>query len=46
MSKITDISEPANEPERLIADLSGSGPLLLVFGDGRHPAPHVHRPDR
>jgi putative heme iron utilization protein len=34
MSKITDISEPANELERLIADLSESGPLIFVFGDG------------
>jgi putative heme iron utilization protein len=34
MSKITDSSEPANELERLIADLSASGPLVFVFGDG------------
>jgi hypothetical protein len=34
MSKITDSSEPANELERLIADLSASGPLIFVFGDG------------
>jgi len=34
MSKIADISEPANELERLIADLSKSGPLIFVFGDG------------
>jgi putative heme iron utilization protein len=34
MSKIADISEPANELERLIADLSESGPLIFVFGDG------------
>ena len=34
MSKIADISEPANELERLIADLSGSGPLIFVFGVG------------
>ena len=32
MSTIPDISEPASELERLIADLSESGPL--VFGDG------------
>ena len=29
-----DSSEPASELERLIADLSGSGPLVFVFGDG------------
>jgi hypothetical protein len=34
MSKIADISGPANELERLIADLSKSGPLIFVFGDG------------
>jgi hypothetical protein len=34
MSKVADISEPANELERLIADLSESGPLIFVFGDG------------
>jgi putative heme iron utilization protein len=34
MTKIADISEPANELERLIADLSESGPLIFVFGDG------------
>jgi hypothetical protein len=34
MSKITDSCEPANELERLIADLSASGPLVFVFGDG------------
>ena len=34
MSKVADISEPASELERLIADLSGSGPLVFVFGDG------------
>ena len=34
MSKIAGISEPANELERLIADLSGSGPLIFVFGVG------------
>jgi putative heme iron utilization protein len=34
MSSITGISEPANELERLIADLSESGPLIFVFGDG------------
>ena len=33
MSKTTKISEPASELERLIADLSGSGPLVFVFGD-------------
>ena len=32
MSKVADISEPASELERLIADLSGSGPLVFVFG--------------
>ena len=34
MSKAADVSEPASELERLIADLSGSGPLVFVFGDG------------
>ncbi len=34
MSKIADISEPANELERLVADLSKSGSLIFVFGDG------------
>ncbi len=34
MSKVADISEPASELERLIADLSGSGPLVFVFGIG------------
>ena len=33
-STTTDVSEPASELERLIADLSGSGPLVFVFGDG------------
>ena len=34
MSKIADINEPADELEHLIADLSKSGPLIFVFGDG------------
>jgi hypothetical protein len=34
MDKTTDASEPASELERLIAELSGSGPLVFVFGDG------------
>jgi hypothetical protein len=34
MSKIADISEPASELERLIADLSQSGLLVFVFGVG------------
>jgi hypothetical protein len=34
MSKAADISEPASELEHLIADLSTSGPLVCVFGDG------------
>ena len=34
MSTIADSSEPASELERLIADLSESGPLVFVFGDG------------
>jgi hypothetical protein len=34
MSTTAYISEPASELERLIADLSGSGPLVFVFGDG------------
>jgi hypothetical protein len=33
MSKTTEVSEPASELERLIADLSGSGLLVFVFGD-------------
>jgi putative heme iron utilization protein len=34
MDKTTDVSEPASELERLIAELSRSGPLVFVFGDG------------
>jgi hypothetical protein len=34
MSTTAEISEPASELERLIADLSGSGLLVFVFGDG------------
>jgi hypothetical protein len=34
MSKIEGSSELASELERLIADLSGSGPLVFVFGVG------------
>ena len=34
MGKIADVSEPASELERLIADLSGCGLLVFVFGDG------------
>ena len=34
MGKVADISEPATELERLIADLSGLGQLVFVFGDG------------
>jgi hypothetical protein len=34
MTKAADISEPASELERLIADLSKSGQLVFVFGDG------------
>jgi hypothetical protein len=34
MSKAADISEPASELEHLIADLSESGLLVFVFGDG------------
>ena len=34
MSTSTGISGPASELERLIADLSESGPLIFVFGDG------------
>ena len=33
MSKAADISEPASELEHLMADLSGLGPLVFVFGD-------------
>jgi hypothetical protein len=34
MSTTAEVSEPTNELERLIADLSGSGLLVFVFGDG------------
>ena len=34
MSTAADISEPASELEHLIADLSESGRLVFVFGDG------------
>jgi hypothetical protein len=34
MSTIADSSEPVSELERLIADLSESGRLIFVFGDG------------
>ena len=34
MSNVAEISEPASELERLIADLSKSGPLVFVFGVG------------
>jgi hypothetical protein len=34
MDKIADFGEPASELERLIADLSESGPLVFVFSDG------------
>ena len=34
MSTIADNSEPASELERLIAELSGSGLLVFVFGVG------------
>ena len=34
MNEVTGISAPASELERLIADLSGSGQLVFVFGDG------------
>jgi hypothetical protein len=34
MSTTAKISEPASEVEHLIADLSASGPLVFVFGDG------------
>ena len=34
MSTTADINEPASELERLIADLSGCGPLVFVFGVG------------
>ena len=37
MTEVADISEPASELERLIADLSESGQLVFVFGDGRPP---------
>ena len=32
MSKISDVTDPASELERLIAELSGSGLLVFVFG--------------
>jgi hypothetical protein len=34
MSNVADISEPASELERLIADLPESGLLIFVFGAG------------
>jgi hypothetical protein len=34
MDKTTYVSEPASELERLITDLSGSGLLVFVFGNG------------
>ena len=34
MDDTTYVSEPASELERLITDLSGSGLLVFVFGDG------------
>jgi hypothetical protein len=34
MDKITEVGEPNSELERLIADLSESGQLVFVFGDG------------
>jgi len=34
MDTTPDVSEPASELERLIADLSRTGPLVFVFGDG------------
>jgi len=34
MAKIADISEPASELERLIADMSESGLVVFVFGVG------------
>jgi hypothetical protein len=34
MRKTADVSEPASELERLIAELSGSGRLVFVFGVG------------
>jgi hypothetical protein len=34
MSKAADISERASELEHLIADLSASGQLIFIFGDG------------
>jgi hypothetical protein len=33
MSKAADVSEPASEVEHLMADLSGLGQLVFVFGD-------------
>lgn len=34
MRETAGVSEPASEVERLIAELSGSGLLVFVFGDG------------
>jgi hypothetical protein len=34
MSTTADTSEPANQLERLIADLSAAGPFVFVFGVG------------
>jgi hypothetical protein len=37
MSKVADVSEPASELERLIADLSESGQLVSRNGSRRDP---------
>ena len=34
MSKVAEVSEPASQLERLIADLSEAGQLIFVFGAG------------
>jgi hypothetical protein len=34
MSKVAEVSEPASQLERLIADLSEAGQLVFVFGAG------------
>lgn len=41
MSKAVDGSEPTSELEHLMADLSGLGPLVFVFGDDFAVA-HLH----
>ena len=43
MSTMADVSKPASELERLIADLSESGLLVFVFGYGNRDESRVDR---